>query len=262
MSALSPRLTEVSMDNLQSEHICCALSASPAARRCADAKKAWMQNAFADGYRFLKLNVQGKVFIELMPAQNAWCPLEGAEGWLFIDCFWVSGQYKGQGNARLLFETALSIAREGDYKGLVALSSQKKEAFLSDPGLYRHFGFRVADETPPHYVLFALPFDDNADLPRFSSHLAEAAAQVEPQGFSLYYSEHCPHTAKYVPLLKAVVEEYGLPIHVHKFEKKEDAQAGPNPFHTFSLYFNGTFLSNEIYSEKKMRQFIEDNTHA
>ena len=55
-----------------------------------------MTERFAEGFVFKKLDVRGKVFIEYGPAEKAWCPIV-ADGYMHVDCFWVSGQFKGQG---------------------------------------------------------------------------------------------------------------------------------------------------------------------
>ena len=41
---------------------------------------------------------RGKCFIEYIPGENAWVPIE-AEGYLYINCLWVSGSLKGHGTA-------------------------------------------------------------------------------------------------------------------------------------------------------------------
>ena len=35
-------------------------------------------------------------FIEYIPAENAWVPIN-ADGYMYIDCLWVSGSFKGKG---------------------------------------------------------------------------------------------------------------------------------------------------------------------
>lgn len=45
---------------------------------------------------FLKSVERGKCFIEYIPAEKAWNPIE-AEDYMYIDCLWVSGSLKGHG---------------------------------------------------------------------------------------------------------------------------------------------------------------------
>lgn len=81
--------------NLDKEHICCSLSDKKGESGVKN-KKMWLRERFEDGLIFKKANVRGKAFIEYIPAEKAWCPIE-AEDYLFINCLWVSGQYKGTG---------------------------------------------------------------------------------------------------------------------------------------------------------------------
>ncbi len=125
-------LINVDKSNIDTEHICCAIS-DKKGDSCAESKKEWMKGCFDDGLVFKKLNTRRKVFIEYMPAENAWCPID-AEGYMFIDCFWVSGQFKGQGYANKLLDACVEDSMRLGKKGLAALSSNRKMPFLSDPG--------------------------------------------------------------------------------------------------------------------------------
>ncbi len=84
---------KLTLENLDSEHICCAIS-DKKGENCVSSKKAWLRDRMEEGLVFLKLDVRGKVFIEYIPAERAWCPID-ADGYMFINCFWVSGKYKG-----------------------------------------------------------------------------------------------------------------------------------------------------------------------
>lgn len=246
-------LIQVTRDTLQACHICCAISSLPEAKACAGAKKAWMDSVFDDGYQFTRLNENGKVFIETIPAQNAWAPI-CAKNWLFIDCFWVSGKFKGQGLAGQLLQTALKRAKKEGFSGLCAVSSNTKRPFLSDPGFYRHKGFVLADTAPPFYQLLALPLVPGAALPQFT---CSAKTGTVPQaGVCIWYSHHCPHPSKYLPLLAAVVQKSGTPFTAVNVADKATAQLAPNPFPTWAMFYNGQFVTNEIFSEAKMEKFL------
>ena len=138
--------------------------------------------------------------------------------------------------------------------GLCAVSTQKKRSFISDAGFYKHKGFVFVDEAPPDFILLALPLMDGVPLPAFGESVKSPS--LKEQGFSLYYTDHCPHTSRYAHLLRDVAEGRGVPFHLHKFESAADAQKAPNPFTTWSMSWNGTFLTNEIYSQEKMEKLI------
>lgn len=85
---------QVTKDNIEKEHICCAISNNKDIQ--VSSKKDWMMECFDDGLVFLKSTERGKCFIEYIPAENAWVPIS-AENYMYIDCFWVSGSFKGHG---------------------------------------------------------------------------------------------------------------------------------------------------------------------
>ena len=76
----------VTKDNLEREHICCAISNNKDVQ--VSSKKAWLAERFDDGLVFLKSVERGKCFIEFIPAENAWNPIV-ADNYMYIDCLWV-----------------------------------------------------------------------------------------------------------------------------------------------------------------------------
>ena len=157
-------LITITRENLEREHICCAISDN---RDCqVAAKKAWLRERLDDGLVFTKGDVRGKCFIEYIPAEKAWAPVD-APGYAYIDCLWVSGQFKGHGYSNLLLDSCINDCRRKGMKGLVALSSAKKKPFLSDPAYLRHKGFQKADAAAPDFELLYLPFDASASRPAF-----------------------------------------------------------------------------------------------
>ena len=51
---------------------------------------------------------------------------------MYIDCLWVSGQFKGHGYSNLQLDACIRDSKEKGKKGLVILSSKKKMGFLAD----------------------------------------------------------------------------------------------------------------------------------
>ena len=243
-------LIEVNQDNIDREHICCAISD----KKTAQVKKDWMQARFADGYRFYKLEGRGKAFIEFVPAENAWAPVS-AEGYLFIDCFWVAGALADHGYGTKLLELCIGEAKRLGKKGIVALSSDKKRPFLSDPVFFRKYGFQVADTAPPYFELLCLPLCEGAEQPCFRSCAKEGG--IGEQGVVIYYTDHCPWNAKYLPLLEKAAQERNAPVTLRRIGSKEEAQESPSPFSTYAVYYNGEFLTNEMMSDKKFVKFLE-----
>lgn len=247
-------IIDVTKQNIEKEHICCAIASNKDCQVLS--KKAWLTQRFEDGLVFKKCDVRGKCFIEYIPAELAWAPID-APDYMYIDCLWVSGQHKGQGYSNLLLDACIKDAKEKGKKGLVILSAKKKMPFLSDPKYLRYKGFIVADTAEPYYELYYLPFTETADIPSFKQHVKKP--EIDMPGYVLYYTNQCPFTAKYVPLLEEVAEKMGDFLHVIHIETTEQAQSAPTPCTTFSLFYNGSFVTNEILSPAKFEKLIAAN---
>ncbi|RDU22028.1 N-acetyltransferase [Anaerosacchariphilus polymeriproducens] len=241
----------VSKENIEEEHICCAISNN---KDCQVAsKKAWMLERFEDGLIFKKGDFRGKCFIEYIPAEKAWAPIE-AKGYMYINCFWVSGQLKGKGYSNQLLEECIKDSREKGKSGLVILSSQKKIPFLADPVYLKHKGFRTVDIAEPYYELMYLPFSEESHKPFFKQSVHES--KVNSSGFVLYYTNQCPFTAKYVPLIEEAAKEKGIDFQTIHINSMLEAQNAPAPFTSYSLFYKGKFLTNEILSVKKFEKIL------
>ena len=243
----------ITKDNLEQEHICCAISSNKDCQVVA--KKSWLKDRLEDGLVFKKGDVRGKCFIEYIPAEKAWNPVE-APGYMYIDCFWVSGQYKGQGNSNLHLEECIKDSKEKGKKGLVVLSSPKKMPYLSDPKYLEYKGFREADSANPFFRLLYLPFDETAPVPKFKEQVHNP--HIAEKGFVLYYTWQCPFTAKYVPLMEEKAKEHGIPFKVIHIETTEQAQNAPAAVTSFCLFKDGEFVTNEILSPAKFEKMIQE----
>ncbi len=246
-------IIQLTPDNIAEEHICCVI-ADKKGETCVSSKKAWLSARFEDGLVFKRLDARGKVFIEYIPAEKAWCPIH-ADGYMHINCFWVSGQFKGQGYGSRLLEECIADAKAKDKRGLTVLASGKKLPFLSDGAYLKKKGFLVADRATPYFELLYLPFDPDAPLPQFRE-TANSAKADEDQGFVLYYTNQCPYTDKYAPLIRDMAQERSLPFRLVKLESAEEAQLCPSPFTTYSLFYNGSFVTHEILTEKKFSDLL------
>ncbi len=238
-------------ENIEKEHICCAISNNKDIQVVS--KKNWLKDRLDEGLVFLKGDVRGKCFIEYIPAEYAWAPVR-ADGYMYIDCLWVSGQFKGHGYSNILLEQCMEDSKAKGKKGLVILSSKKKAGFLADPKYLRYKGFETADSAKPYFELMYLPFGEGGDKPCFCHTVHEHGGM--PGGFALYYTSQCPFTAKYVPLLENMAKERGVEFQAVHIRSGEEAQSAPCPFTTFSLFYNGEFVTHEILSEKKFEKIL------
>lgn len=241
----------LSGDTVQQEHICCAMSD----KKCENGvklKKQWLTERFEEGLRFKKLNVKHKVFIEYLPAEYAWCPIE-APDYLFINCFWVAGSYKGKGHGSRLLQECIEEAKGKN--GLVAVTSKTKRPYLSDKSFFVHNGFEVCDTAPPYFELMVLRIKD-ADNPRFKE--SARLQNIDPgKGIQLFYTVQCPYTDHYVGELQLAAAERGIPIEVKRIESGEEAQRAPSAYTTYSLFYKGHFITHEIMTRNKFEKTID-----
>ena len=236
----------VTKDNLDSEHICCAISNNKDVQVAS--KKAWLAERLEEGLVFLKSVERGKCFIEYLPAEMAWNPIE-AEGWLYIDCLWVSGSFKGHGYSNDLLAACISDGRAQGKKGLCILAAAKKKPFLADPKYLKHKGFTVCDEADNGIQLWHLPFDPEAAKPAFKA--CARHPRIDETGYVLYYTSQCPFNAKYVPIVEQTAQAHGIPFRAIHLETREAAQNAPTPITTYALFYNGEYLTNEQMNDTK-----------
>lgn len=244
---------KLSKENLNKEHICCAISNNKDPQVVS--KKMWLDNRLDEGLVFLKSKERGKCFIEYIPAEYAWVPIQ-AEGYMHINCFWVSGKFKGQGYSNDLLNACIEDSKLKGKKGITVISSEKKLPFLSDPNHLTYKGFKVADTAEPYFTLMYLPFQKNAPVPKIKT--SAKFAESSEKGFVLYYTNGCPFTAKYVPLIKNVAKENNIPFKSIYINDRVAAQNAPVAWTNYALFLNGKFLTHEILSEKKFLSIAKE----
>lgn len=236
----------VTKENLESEHICCAISNNRDLQVAS--KKSWLKDRFDEGLVFLKSTERGKCFIEYLPAEYAWNPID-ADGWIYIDCLWVSGSMKGHGYSNDLLNECIRDAKGQGKKGQCILSSAKKKPFLADPKFLKYKGFSVCDEADNGIQLWYLPLSDDGGKPVFKE-CAKHPHVGEP-GYVLYYTSQCPFNAKYVPIVEQTAKEHGIPFRAIHLENRSEAQSAPTPVTTYALFHNGAYVTNEQMNDAK-----------
>ncbi len=242
---------QVTEENLENEHICCAISNNKDIQVAS--KKAWLKDRFKEGLVFLKSKERAKCFIEYLPAEYAWNPIE-AKNYIYIDCLWVSGSFKGHGYSSDLLETCTKDSQAKKKTGLCILSSAKKKPFLSDPGFLKHKGFAVCDEADNGIQLWYLPFQPDAVKPRFKP--CARHPHVKETGYVLYYTSQCPFNAKYVPVVEQTAEEHAIPFKAIHLKTRKEAQNAPTPVTTYALFRDGEYLTNEQMNAARFLKLV------
>ena len=205
------RYIRITRENIDAEHICCAMSGKQSV-----AKKAWLKERFAEGLVFYRSEERGKCFIEYIPAENAWVPIV-APGYLYINCLWVAGSMKGHGYSSDLLNECIRDAKAQGRQGICILSAEgRKREFLSDPKYLAYKGFTVADTSDCGITLMYLPLTPSAEKPKF---------------------KECAR--------------HGIPLKTVRIADKETAQNLPAPVTTYALFRDGKLVTHAIQSDKK-----------
>lgn len=235
---------QITRDNIEYEHICCAMSGKKG-----HAKKEWLKKRFDDGLVFYRSSERRKCFIEYIPAENAWIPIH-ADGYLYIDCLWVSGAMKGHGYANDLLDFCINDAVKQGKKGICILSSEgRKREFLADRSFLSYKGFQVSDISDCGINLMYLPLQDKAEVPVFRE--CAKHPQVMNDGFVLYYTDQCPFTDYWVSKIVEASKKNSVSLKTIHITSKEAAQKVPAPVTTYALFQDGKFVTHAVQSEKK-----------
>ena len=231
-------------ENIENEHICCAFSD----KKCNvgyNLKKELLKKEFDNGYVFRRLDERAKVFIEYVPAEKAWIPIE-APNYMTINCFWVSGQYKGKGYAKALLQSAINEAKKEKKDGLVTVTGTSKIPYMSDTKWLIRQSFEIIEKLDYGFALIALKFNMQAENPKFRTSVISGECP-DKNGLIVYYSNRCPFTEYYVnEELTKTAEKRKLPLKIIKLETPEQAQLSPSPATIFSLFYNGKFVTSDM----------------
>lgn len=241
---MDTKFINLTKENIDKEHICCAFS-DKKCKEGYEAKKDWLRKEFDNGYIFRRIDERAKVFIEYGPAEKAWTPVN-APNYLNINCFWVSGQYKGKGYGKELLKYAIDDAvTQGKY-GLVTITGTPKFHFMSDTKWLMKQGFEICDKLPSGFTLLVKKIKADAKTPEFRDSVLTGECP-EKEGITVYYSNRCPFTEFHInQSLKETATKRNLPLKIIKLETMEQAQSSPTPATIFSLFHNGKFVTTDV----------------
>jgi len=238
------RIITLDKSNIEKEHICCAISDKKCSRSY-ELKKGWLKKEFDNGYVFRRIDARAKVFIEYGPAESGWVPVI-APNYLLINCFWVAGQYKGQGYGKELLRLAIEDAIAQGKDGLVTVAGTSKFHFMSDTKWLLRQGFETCEKTSSGFSLLVKKINQEAVNPIFCDSVKSGECEHN-SGLVVYYSNRCPFSEYHVQTsLVEAAKKRGLELKTIKLETMEQAQAAPTPATIFSLYVNGKFVTTDL----------------
>lgn len=247
---MSEAYINLTAENLDSQHVCCAIADKK--HQCGvAAKKKWLRERLAEGHVFRKLDDRGKVFIEYAPLETAWTPVLG-DNYLYIYCLWVAGSFKGKGHAAALLGYCIEEAKARGKSGVCVLSARKKKPFMADKKFFMKYGFETVDTTEDGYELLALSFDGS--LPRFAQNVKKQA--IPGKELTIYYGMQCPFIPNCIEQVKGYCEANSVPLELVAVDSLEAAKALPCVFNNWAVFKDGRFETVHLLNEGQLKKLL------
>jgi ribosomal protein S18 acetylase RimI-like enzyme len=247
------KIIDVTSENVDETGFFCLMSRrkSEGWRR----KLEWLRARFDEGLRIkmLDLSEGGRGFIEYIPGEYAWRPVE-ASGYLFIHCLWVVGKSKGNGYAKLLLSQCLADAKASGAQGVAMVTS--KGNWLMGKKLLARRGFKVVDAAPPGYELMANDLGA-APPPKFPTDWERRAAKFG-HGLTVVRTDQCPYLDDAVNTALEAGRDHGLKVRaVELTSAREIRERAPSPYGVFSIVVDGQVLSHYYQPRNKLDELLD-----
>ncbi len=251
MSEATNEFVNLSVENIDSEHLCCIIR-TKIKHPGVEAKRQWLKERLPEGHVFRKLNAKATVFIEYAPLEKAWVPIMG-DNYIYIYCLWVLGDAKGKGYGKALMEYCIEDAKAHGRSGVCMLGSAKQKSWLSDQSFAKKFGFKQVDNTKNGYELLALSFDGT--LPYFANQAKQM--RIDHDQLSIYYDCQCPYVHQVIPNIQAYCEANAVECELIQIESLSQAKALPCVFNNFAVFYKGKFETVNLLDSKALERILK-----
>jgi GNAT superfamily N-acetyltransferase len=247
------RIIDVTPDNVEEKGFFCLIS-----RRKSEGyqrKLKWLRARFEEGLRIkmLDLSEGGRGFIEYIPGEYAWRPVE-ASGYFFIHCLWVVGKSKGKGYARLLLDECFADAGHSGAKGVAMVTGEGN--WLVGKKLLLSRGFESVAQAPPGYELLAHNFSP-APAPSFPTDW-KRRAEFYGKGLTVIRTDQCPYLDDAVNTAIDAARDRGIPARVIELTSARDVrERAPSPYGVFTIVLDGEVLSHYYLPQKKLNEILD-----
>jgi hypothetical protein len=217
------------------------------------AKYNWFKKRSKEGLKIKILKNEGKpfAFIEYVPVEYAWRPVDG-ENYMFIHCMYTnSNKEKGKGYASKLIETCEAEAKEKRMNGVAVMTS--KGSWITDRRIFEKQGYEEI-EKQDRFELLVKQFNSNAPRPKLINWQANIS---KLKGWQLLYSDQCPWHQKAVVVIKEITKENGIDIKIQKIETAAQAKKMPSGFGVFNLVHEGKLLADHYISGTRFKNILK-----
>ena len=250
-------IVDVNASNVDEKGLFCAMSKrdSEGYRQ----KLSWAKARFSEGLRIKIVEKGGRGFIEYMPAEVCWRPID-APGYMAIHCLWVVGRAKSSGCGTSLLFACIEEARSEGMSGVVAVTARKKTGFC-ETDFFLKRGFQLIERDPCGLDLVALKLANVPD-PKFSADWARKAGRIG-DGLCVSYSAQCPFAADLVENLRNVAAAHSLPVAVRKIEAADQIRREcPSGYGTFTVTYDHKVITHLYHrlTPEKLVQLIDEHS--
>ncbi|MQY78458.1 MAG: GNAT family N-acetyltransferase [Bacteroidetes bacterium] len=214
----------------------------------------WLKGRFNEGLKIKMLKLPERGFIEYIPGEYAWRPVN-AEGYIFIHCIWVVGRSKGKGLATILLNECIKDAEKGGKQG-VAMTTSEGNWLVGKKFLIKH-GFETVDQAPPSFNLMVKKFGDYPS-PSFTKNW-DKNIKKHGNGLTVFRSDQCPYIDDAVAMVADTAEELGIDYRFVDLKSSRDVQnLSPSAYGVFGILYNGSLLSYYYLLKKELVKRISD----
>jgi len=251
-----PEIIEVTADNVDELGYFCRMSKMQTEGN--QRKLKWLKARFAEGLRLKMLKLPARGYIEHLPAEYAWRPVN-APDYMFIHCLWVVGRSKGQGYGALLLEECLSDAKQAGMAGVAMVTTEGN--WLPRKKLLLKHGFAPVDDSPPAFELMAKTFG-KALSPRFTGDWAKKQKRFG-QGFTVIRTDQCPYIEDATQYFADTAKELGIGCKVVELtSSKVVRERAPSAYGVFNVVYNGKLFTYHHLMKKDIVKRLEGTQQA
>ncbi len=214
----------------------------------------WLKGRFNEGLKIKMLKLPERGFIEYIPGEYAWRPVD-AKGYMFIHCLWVVGRSKGKGLATILLNECIKDAEKGGKHGVAMTTSQGN--FLAGKKFLIKHGFETVDQAPPSFNLMVKKFGDYPS-PSFTKNWDKNIKKYG-NGLTVFRSDQCPYIDDAVAIVADTAEELGIDYRFIDLKSSRDVQTlSTSAYGVFGILYNGNLLSYYYLLKKELVKRISD----
>jgi len=216
-------------------------------------KQSWYEKRYAEGVRLKILKVNNKMigFVEYVPANQAWRPIDASD-FMFIHCITVySIKDRNKGMGSLLINEVEKDAKAKGLSGICTMTS--KGPWLAEKDVFENNCF-LQVEKKGRFELLSKKWNEDVQDPKL---IDWTANQKQYKGWNLVYSDQCPWHEKSAFDLLNTAMDFDIDLKLKKIETVEEAKSAPSGFGNYSLLHDGKLIEDHYLSATRFKNLLK-----